>query len=98
MKFHFVGLKCKTSEKDTQQTTSPPSSNFPSGVTTGIAVGVSVAVIIPLLILSVLGYRYRRNGRCVWPNICKREGLSITVDDELSNSTQCEMGSTNPAE
>ena len=41
--------------------------------------------------LAIIGYRYRRYNRCVWPNICKKKGLSITADDVLNDDTECDI-------
>ena len=95
---YVIGLQnCSSNAEKTQQTSSSPNDHnhlTPKGLTAGIAVSVTVVILIPLVILSVIGYRYRKYGRCVWPNICEREELSITVDQDLCNNSECEMGNT----
>ena len=87
----FSGLKCSNSALYGTSTQSSQRLHSSQTPTAGITVGVTVITIIPLVILAIIGYRYRRYNRCVWPNICKKKGLSITADDVLNDDTECEI-------
>ena len=91
----FLGLNCTFAHSNPERAAQNNTRN--SAGVRGLAVGITVLILFVAVIVCYVFWRYRKHGRCVWPRIFKRPGLSITADDVLDQNTQCELDNTDQA-